>query len=243
MNKESAIDRIKKLLRLSKSDNEHEAELAAANAARLMVEFQIEEAELGDEKEEIRVNEFTLEVAKRITVWRARVAYAAAIMFGGQIYSNNSRGQTRLMFVGREQDLDAVKYLFAYFASEVESLADSGWHRYRRTMGSRSMLMNESARGWKGSYRKGCAARIYDRIYREREAAKGESTSTALVKLDALEQQAKDYLDNLPGVTERREYRTAMNHAYEAGWQDGASVNTSTGHTGLGPGQKRLGKE
>ena len=43
---EKIIERIKKLLELSKSSNEHEAAIAASRAAELMMDHQISEAEI-----------------------------------------------------------------------------------------------------------------------------------------------------------------------------------------------------
>jgi len=80
------LERIRKLLSLSRSANEHEAALAASRAAELMLKHQISEAQLsvttGQEKIE-PIGEETMGAAmRRIVHWRGSLAGALVEHFG-----------------------------------------------------------------------------------------------------------------------------------------------------------------
>jgi hypothetical protein len=152
MANEKIIERIRKLLELSHSDNEHEAAQAAARAAQMMSENAVTEAMLqvvnpDDEvpvvPERIVEGEPTYDAERRIA-WRDRIATAVAHSF------------------------DCV--------AEVERLADEAWLKE----GADLVAVGQRPRAWKSAFRLGAADVIHERLYtdiyarkeREKEQAK-----------------------------------------------------------------------
>ena len=242
--KNKHLDRIKKLLALSKSSNQNEAELAAARAAELMARHQINEAELGEfDADDLNINEWALDEARQITYWQGYAAQAAAHAFGGRMYANGDRvpdgkggyrKRVRLMFVGREKDRDAAAYLYQYFVREIRRLADKAWEFEHVNQCAYAAFgrPTTSARSWKDSFRKGAAIRIQERIDEERRKAKGESQSTALVKVEEYEQKAEDFLNQTENLT-RKSATMSSAQAFAAGRAAGDTVNTVGGGRGL----------
>ena len=243
--KNKHLDRIKKLLALSKSSNQNEAELAAARAAELMARHQINEAELGEfDADDLNINEWALDEARQITYWQGYAAQAAAHAFGGRMYANGDRvpdgkggyrKRVRLMFVGREKDRDAAAYLYQYFVREIRRLADEAWTQRNKEDDLLNVMIGAptvSVRSWKDSFRKGAAIRIQERIDEERRKAKGESQSTALVKVEEYEQKAEDFLNQTENLT-RKSATMSSAQAFAAGRAAGDTVNTVGGGRGL----------
>lgn len=153
-------DRIRKLLALTKSANEHEAAAAAARAAQLMEEHQITEAVLRI-TDDTKTAESIIEGAvdkdrgggKRVA-WKLAIAGGAAVALGlSKVWT---RGGT-MMALGRDSAIKSWSYLCAYLFNEVNRLADVGWETSGRWNGG-------SARAWKNAFRYGAARTIHARL-------------------------------------------------------------------------------
>jgi hypothetical protein len=168
MLQDKIADRIRKLLELAKSDNEHEAAAAAGRAATLMAEHAVTEAMLevtdstharepiveGDlaEKDQTRTR----------TAWRVTIASAVAKSYDCRTFFMFSN----LVALGRTSSVNAWRYTCGYLFATIDRLADSGWAR----MGGNG----ESARAWKNAFRLGAASVVAQRLLatvRERAAA------------------------------------------------------------------------
>jgi hypothetical protein len=130
------IDRIKKLLALAESGNEHEAAAAAARAQSLLQLHQLEMAQIvgtvgRDSKGEIRMAHVPFLGAARAILagknpygtvrssWEVLLGgYVARAFFCEILYS-----QINLEFIGREVDLEVATYTYAVLAKRIEDLA------------------------------------------------------------------------------------------------------------------------
>lgn len=116
-NREKIADKIRKLLALSKSDNQHEAELAAQRANELMTKHQIEmsEVDIEDMRKSGIVHEgFKVEGQKMKLLWVEQLAFGIALMFDSTVLINNKLHGTSFTFVGHREDIDASKALFQH---------------------------------------------------------------------------------------------------------------------------------
>lgn len=233
MNIDHIIDKIRKLLALSTSSNEHEAASAAAKAAQLMAEYQLEDAQLrvedkeGHEAEPIVQEQ--IDTAGRIIHWRGSIASALAKSLGCHSWYSGSN----IKLFGRPSAIRTVSYMFQYLTSEVERLACEAWNN------NEPNITYDSARRWKNAFRIGAATTISNRLREQRKqqetardiakAAGGEG-SQALVLLkreDAEVETAYKVLSarfrkvNGPAITSRG--------GYAAGQAAGANVSLSTG--------------
>ena len=95
-------EKIKKLLSLSKSTNEHEAQAALLKAKQLMAEHKISEADLGNMNEEIEYLYTDVSYTKRKNIWIMVLAELIAENYCCQNFvSRQKHAQTRIVaFVG-----------------------------------------------------------------------------------------------------------------------------------------------
>jgi hypothetical protein len=127
MTHEEAMDRVIKLLKLAKSDNPHEAALAAAKAQDIIDRYKLdvssasaESSEADRPKEAIQKFADPLYVGSKASTWRIRLASALADANACRIYLQG--GDIRL--IGRPSDASALRYLFAYLCRETDKLTD-----------------------------------------------------------------------------------------------------------------------
>lgn len=175
---EKIIDRIRKLLELSHSDNEHEAAQAAARAANLMSENAVTEAMLqvvNDDEvplvpERIIQADPTYDADRRVA-WRDRIATAVARSFDCEVYYL----EKGLHAIGRESAVQSWTYTCRYLFAEVERLADEAWLRE----GADLAAVGQRPRAWKGAFRLGAADVVHERLYRDIYARKERESTQA----------------------------------------------------------------
>lgn len=197
MTTERIIDRVRKLLELSHSTNEHEAANAAARAAELMAEHEISEAMLEVSKPD---DEPAPHIAERIVeskldpehqtrervAWRDRILTALAASLDCEtMYTANpdAPGAGNLAAFGRESRVQAWRYTGMYLIAEVDRLADEAWLRE----GADLAAVGIRPRAWKAAFRLGAADVIHERLYMELYARKAKEGA----KLKALADKAE----------------------------------------------------
>lgn len=237
---QSVIDRIKKLLKLSKSNNEHEAALAAERAAELMRQHNISQAEirLGEDS---RPAEQVVTKASRFSIaaqrWRVHLAQAAAAAYDCFVYGSHDHpgpdGKNLIVFLGRESAVQASQYTTDYFIKEVERLTRAAWQE------SSEKALGLPAKGWMASYRLGMCVTIHERCRLERDrrvnearakATSNENTALVVVAKDVLE--VVNAYERLNLVNKGDRTRPSKVGAYEQGRADGHNVRLNGG-TGL----------
>lgn len=179
----SILDKIRKLLALSKSASANEAAAAAAVAQRLMQEHRIAEAELetGEPTETAQLSADPIDTfGKRSVYWKEQLCGGLLRLHGCKGWKETTwTGNTcvrRLQIVGRASDVANVRYLYAWLTSEIERLAQ------RDTKG----------RGAKygASYRSGAVRGSLSAMAAADVAVRATANPAALVRLDAREQEA-----------------------------------------------------
>jgi hypothetical protein len=217
----SLLDKIRKLLALSKSANANEAAAAAAAAQRLMTEHQIAEAEVDDGElhEHATLSDDPLDTfGKRSVVWKEVLSSQLCLLHGCKVWRESLYdGPTvtrRLRIVGRASDVGNVRYLYAWLTSEVERLVQS----------------NGKGRGQRYAYSyrvgavNGCIAAMWA-AHREVRAA---ATGAALVKVDSRraesEAEAKRAVGHIKPA--RPASFTRDPDAYQRGEAAGRSLHT-----------------
>lgn len=136
MNHAEALEKAKKLLRLSQSSNPHEAALAASRAQEIIDRFKIESISLElDDKNAAQmpdepIKDFRadpLDDSGRAETWKYRLASEIAKQNQCKLYS--CRG---ICIIGRPSDATAVRYLFAWLSREIDRLANAHCAGYGR---------------------------------------------------------------------------------------------------------------
>jgi hypothetical protein len=152
---EAIIARIRKLLALSKSPNEHEAAAAVAAAAKLQAEYQIEQATLEDAGEPFTaedIDDLGISQSEKGT-WKNAVAGAVATLNGCHIYTSGSD----LHFHGRRTAVQTASYTTQFLWTAIQEITRREWDK-------KAGRVAESAVVWQRSFIFGCANRVGERL-------------------------------------------------------------------------------
>jgi hypothetical protein len=245
MSTDKIIDRVKKLLSLSKSTNEHEAAAAAAQAADLMLKHEIKEAALCDaENEPEDPTQETLDSAGRRVSWKSSLAHGITLSAGCQSYSDHRGGGCKTQIVGPPSKLATIRYMYQYLTGEIDRLANTAYGAEHKEC-SDSGVPAPSARSWKNAFRLGASATIRKRLLAQRKethkAAAAAGQSQALVVVKTAEEAVAIYIKQTVGpLRSSSRAQHSSRSGYGAGADAGRGVSLGGGR-GLGAGAKRLG--
>lgn len=172
-------DRVRKLLALTKSGNEHEAAQAASRAAALMAQHNLVEAELAVTEggtytpepiaRAVPLVERPEDRTSKRSAWRETLAHAAANSLGVRMYyrARHPHG------CGRESATQTWRYLTTFLCAEVDRLTEAA-REAERAMG------RTVSRAWCNAFRFGCAQRIAARL--DQQTASDRANRNATVK-------------------------------------------------------------
>jgi hypothetical protein len=159
-------DKIRKLLDLSKSANQHEAASAAVRAAALMSEYELTEAEvrLTDDRaaENIDRRHFLFEddgQRRRRCAWQEAISSALARSLGCKDYYWNSQP----VVLGRESACQTWRYTCHYLFREVDRLCEEAW----AWEAEEAQAAGQHGKAWKNAFRMGAATEIAIRLREE----------------------------------------------------------------------------
>lgn len=127
------VKRIKKLLKLAKSDNKNEATAAAKMAAKLAQEHRISEAQLagGEEPDIITAEDRGIIItSKELPDWLKELASILGNHFGCVMWLTKYKegpmaGLVRMRFSGLASDVEVAKYFFDWLANKWRSYASA----------------------------------------------------------------------------------------------------------------------
>lgn len=117
MTQEQIIDRVRKLLALGESTNQHEAELAVQRANEMMEQHQLAmtDVEVRDiDKSQIIKEYYVVDGQKMKLHWVEHLAHGVARLFDGTILINRKLHGTSFTFVGFPEDIHLMKTLFEH---------------------------------------------------------------------------------------------------------------------------------
>ena len=228
---ETILDRVRKLLALSESDNAHEAAQAARMAQELLAKHDLDaamiDAQESDEPDEEFVN-FGEKGAplegryQRLATWRTLLGTHLARANGCFPYLAGSK----LNLVGRPSDGEKVRYLYTYFAHEVERLV--------------KIEGEGCGNAWRNAWREGCVTGISEGLKKaktdaQKKARDGANSDGALVRVETaiakIDQRSKEVRAwaeaNMRLGTRRTGGSTGGRDAYNRGQAAGRGIQHS----------------
>lgn len=110
-------EKIRKLLALSKSPNEHEARAALLKARELMADHKLTEAELKDIKaQDVKEVQSGISCSKRRNPWIVKLSNVIAGNFCCRAFRTSYKGRQiqKIGFIGFEEDADICTKVFQY---------------------------------------------------------------------------------------------------------------------------------
>ena len=227
----AVLDRIKKLRALATSSNPNEAAAAAGVANKLILKHQITEAQLATEdssKESKLDNMFDdpepIYVSQRVSAWKVDLATLLARHYGCALWNDKSvrsdtqaRGVSRFRLIGREGDVQIVKFMFSWFVTEIQKLCEAS---------CRGQGLN-----YRDSYCKGAVKGIESLLTYTRERtiheAKSSGGSQAIELVQSRHKLAIEYMFKKHNVIQPTGKLPINQQAFEAGFDVGNSVARS----------------
>lgn len=243
MTREEAIAKAVKLLNLAKSDNVHEATLAAQRAQEILLRFDISMAMLDEQGTEPQedVEDFSAKGApldkgeRKLARWKT---YLAGVIAKANQCQTYLRGPS-IALVGRASNADTVRYMYAALGREVEQLAKKAGKGCGRT--------------WANNYRLGVVDAIRIKLEEmnkkviEEVRNEANANGMGLVKVDTalatIDRRNKDVTDWMKKNLKLHKIHTKVNHdavARGQGQKDGANININRGRASLGAGLKGI---
>ncbi len=200
---ERVVERVRKLLALSRSSNRHEAEAAATKAQELVQKHRLEESVLAEEPP---VELDSRDYSTHPQPWFRDLAYAVArAHFCRAVHTPRgpgTGGRSWVHVVGRREDAEVVREVLAWLRRELRRLAGRAYSEWlRRRLGriseehrGRTELMRPFAREWKDGFYGGAVAGIAERLDAQSRAFQTGARGRDLVRRsdDALDERVKE---------------------------------------------------
>lgn len=211
------IEKIRKLLALANSSNEHEAALAAAHAQRLLAEHNLAIADIETEQKSQAAEKVEATVAKTLPKWVRHLSAGVSAAFDCQAIHHPALG--RMTFIGVGADVQVAVYTFTYLDRTVRKLCsnyiklhvdDTVPKRHRELM--------------RQSYYLGAVSTITGKL-REQKIKTPVTPGVLVPVKEGLIKKTMADMGIIRTVRSRKSYVNA--HAYTKGQQDGSMVGVN----------------
>lgn len=182
------IRKIRNLLSLAKSDNEHEAASAAAKAQELLSQYNLSMSDIptGDDGK-VRAGTAKARTRQRLEKWATALACLTARAFDCAYY-HHTEGSTCFVGVGMDQEVCSWTYGYLY-----KKLLRMG-ARHMQTPRCRRLRCNRSKAQARESYLLGVVFMVSERLQAQRERTPVTSTDLVPVKAAAIREALPDTL-------------------------------------------------
>jgi len=224
------IEKIKKLLALSDSGNEHEAALAAAHVQRLLSAHNLAMADITTATPPDKADRVETDVAKSLPKWLRHLSAGISSAFDCQAIHHPATGT--MSFIGVGADAQVAAYTFSYLDRTVRKLC-SGYlkqHAGPAIVGRQRELLRHS-------YYLGAVSTISRQLQDQKNQT--PVTPGALVPVkEGLIKRAMEDLGPIRTMHSRRSYINAG--AYNQGQSDGREVIIHKGVQHSGRSHKAL---
>lgn len=222
---EKILDKLRKLKALAdRSTNQHEAELALARLNDIARQHglsmaDVEFSELGD----VRQEQYVVQGQRMKLKWIDLLALGCAEMFDGMLVINSRLHGTSFTFVGFDEDIGAMKYIFEYlyrsWHSIVEIDLEKAKQSYYRAFTPRDTMKFKAGHGL--AYAMAIRKRIKELVEaRKADISRASSNGNALVIYKSA--QVEDYLKGHKRVTTKASGGSKIGQHY--GNQAGSSI-------------------
>lgn len=231
MEKTPIIEKIKKLLALASSSNEHEAALAAGHVQRLLAEHNLAMADIEASRKPDKADRVETAVSKTLPKWLRHLSAGVSSAFDCQAVHHPATGM--MTFIGVGADVQIAAYTFTYLDRTVRKLCGS----YMKQHVSPG-LANRHRELLRHSYYLGAVSTITGRL-REQKIVTPVTTGALVPVKEALIRQAMQEVGPIRTMHSRRSYISS--DAYSRGQTDGKGVGIHHGITGASS-QRSIGR-
>jgi hypothetical protein len=230
LDKTPVIDKIKKLLALANSSNEHEAALAASHAQRLLSEHNLAMADIEAVHKHDKADQVETSVSKSLPKWMRHLSAGVSSAFDCQAIHHPATG--KMTFIGVGADAQVAAYTFTYLDRTVRKLCGSYMKQHAVIT-----VTNRHRELMRHSYYLGAVSTITIQLGQQKICTPVTTGALVLVKA-ALIKQAMNEIGNIRTIHSRRSY--IHSEAYLKGQDDGRQVGIHQGIEQAGSPQKSL---
>lgn len=234
--------KVKKLLKLAESANEHEAALAASRAADILEKYNLDMAGMDMEHDEIGENGVKLKSTKPAGWMESLLFTVAATYFCSTIV----HGKGQYTIVGSKADIEVARYTFDYLYGMVDRLADAYMEEKAEDWSEgRWNQDGETKKKVRYAYSRGVVNTVRSKLFEIQEnrkddrSDKGQKCRDLVVVKDG---EIRKYVDCKWGKlrTKKTSKTVGSKSAFESGKVDGKKVNISSGGIKHGGGVKQI---
>ncbi len=222
MEQSPIIEKIKKLLALANSSNEHEAALAASHVQRLLSEHNLAMADIEAAHKPDKADKVETTVAKTLPKWLRHLSAGVSTAFDCQAIHHPATG--KMTFIGVGADAQIAAYTFAYLDRTVRRLCGA---YMKQNVGN--TLAGRHRELMRQSYYLGAVSTITTRL-REQKLQTPVTTGALVPVKEGLIRQAMSEIGTIRTMHSRRSY--VNSDAYSSGQTDGRQVGIHHGITG-----------
>ena len=233
MNRESIIEKIRKLRSLAGNNSSlEEATTATRLAEELLQKNQIAEAELeitmGSQEQVLEDQEALTDWKIKQTVWQNILLTHLCSAYNCEGIIKHKNGCLGYFAIGRPSDLLVLKYQYAYMVLELTRLA---------SLLAPKTLARGSGKTWHKSFYLGAVRAIGDSLVKVKQEIKSTANSSALAVIDQHAQEALNLKNQLYPKSKTVMMKSHYDReAWELGNRAGRNLETKTG---LGSGVPR----
>lgn len=219
------INKIKKLLALANSANEHEAALAARHAQRLLSEHNLAMADIEPDTRPESADTVEITATKTLPKWVRHLSAVVGDVFDCKVVHHPTDGT--ITFIGVGDDVQVAAYTFSYLDKTVRRLC--GNYMKSRDTGKISSRGREVMRQ---SYYLGAVSTITGRL-REQKIATPVTPGALVPVKEGLIRKAMSEMGPIRTVRSRRS--SVDSDSYAKGQQDGQQIGINKGISGDAP--------
>lgn len=223
------IEKIRTLA--SRGGTAHEAEVAAAKMAELLLRHNLSMADIDAYADQTNRAVADQYVNTTSASWRIYLLSVIARAHNGANVSMVGTGRCRVF--AHSHNLVVILSTYEWLVKLIERSADDAWKEYVN-----SGRWSRSARTWKNDYRNGFVTGIGRGYTAMRDAVKATSDNWGLVVVQ--EEEVRDAIRDALGTTQKRRNYLRGSAAHDRGFRDGSNVNLS-GQVGSGRSVRTLG--
>jgi hypothetical protein len=216
------IEKIKKLLALANSSNEHEAALAASHAQRLLSEHNLAMVDIEATHKPDKADRVETAVSKTLPKWLRHLSAGVSDAFDCQAIHHPVTGI--MTFIGVGADVQIAAYTFTYLDRTVRKLCSA----YMKAHVGKT-LANRKRELMRHSYYLGAVSTIITRLKEQKVQTPVTTGALVLVK-EGLIRQAMNDMGSIRTMRSRKSFISG--DAYAKGQTDGRQVGIHHGVTG-----------
>lgn len=242
MTKDEAIEKVKKLLALSDSPNEHEAALAAVMAKKILTAYNISGLDINEETGKADfIKEFTIEV-ERIDEWMTELYKAVQQLYNCEVFiqfGKKGPGTIFLVFMGEAANAKIAAYVTDYLVKTIDRMASEAYEAtqtpkprwvdvsfaWNDSKGFSRLFRPVSRLHFIRSYRVGATMRIIEDILAQIERTAQEQALVPYMK-EAIAKHVKEEYGSVSTLTGIRGGGSDVDvYAASMGYEDGKGIS------------------